>query len=227
MAGTGETATKTPMRGGTADEGARGPDPSGAQPARGRRIAFRALAIVLSLWVVLLGIFGLTEVVLMWLPAETVGSIMEDPGGPDIEMHRSHFMAIGILAWATVLPLLAQLRRPERRVGSMRFLVVLAVASLVVFGLSGTFGEWVLEEWTWVIPVLVLALLHPRARDLVRVPGHDRVQLALAGVAAIPPSAFYANPAHGRDLVRFAFCKKRETMEEAVRRMEQALAGHV
>ncbi len=42
-------------------------------------------------------------------------------------------------------------------------------------------------------------------------------------VAAIPPSAFYADPAHGRDLARFAFCKRPETMQEAIRRLERAL----
>lgn len=41
------------------------------------------------------------------------------------------------------------------------------------------------------------------------------------GVAAIPPTAFYANKQHGKHLVRFAFCKKPETMEEAVRRLEK------
>ena len=40
-----------------------------------------------------------------------------------------------------------------------------------------------------------------------------------AGVAAIPPSAFYEHRDHGRPLARFAFCKKRETLEEAVRRL--------
>ncbi|MBL8760633.1 MAG: aminotransferase class I/II-fold pyridoxal phosphate-dependent enzyme [Phycisphaerae bacterium] len=39
------------------------------------------------------------------------------------------------------------------------------------------------------------------------------------GVAAIPPSVFFDNPEHGRSLVRFAFCKKRETLEEAARRL--------
>lgn len=43
------------------------------------------------------------------------------------------------------------------------------------------------------------------------------------GVAAIPPSAFYSDPARGRDLVRFAFCKKRSTLEEAVSRLERNL----
>ncbi|HTR02559.1 MAG TPA: methionine aminotransferase [Thermoanaerobaculia bacterium] len=45
-----------------------------------------------------------------------------------------------------------------------------------------------------------------------------------AGVAAIPPSVFYDHAEHGRSYVRFAFCKKRETLESAVKRLE-ALCG--
>jgi aspartate/methionine/tyrosine aminotransferase len=41
------------------------------------------------------------------------------------------------------------------------------------------------------------------------------------GVAAIPPSGFYDRVELGRPLVRFAYCKKRETMTEAVRRIER------
>jgi N-succinyldiaminopimelate aminotransferase len=39
------------------------------------------------------------------------------------------------------------------------------------------------------------------------------------GVAAIPPSVFYENTKHGKSYVRFAFCKKEETLHEAVRRL--------
>jgi N-succinyldiaminopimelate aminotransferase len=39
------------------------------------------------------------------------------------------------------------------------------------------------------------------------------------GVAAIPPSAFYHNPADGANLARFAFCKSRETLAEAAKRL--------
>jgi len=40
------------------------------------------------------------------------------------------------------------------------------------------------------------------------------------GVAAIPPSFFYQkDPDEGRRLVRFAFCKKRETLEAAAERL--------
>ncbi len=41
------------------------------------------------------------------------------------------------------------------------------------------------------------------------------------GVAAIPPSVFYDHPEHGRPLARFAFCKRRETLEAAVSRLER------
>lgn len=39
------------------------------------------------------------------------------------------------------------------------------------------------------------------------------------GVAAIPPSGFYHRRELGKSLVRFAFCKKRGTIEEAIRRL--------
>lgn len=43
------------------------------------------------------------------------------------------------------------------------------------------------------------------------------------GVAAIPPSAFYSTPGGGSHLVRFAFCKKDSTLEEAIRRLRVGL----
>lgn len=41
------------------------------------------------------------------------------------------------------------------------------------------------------------------------------------GVAAIPPSAFYADPADGAMLARFAFCKKEETLRQAAQRLRK------
>ncbi len=61
---------------------------------------------------------------------------------------------------------------------------------------------------------------------LTRVLGADADDRAAAkhltqhiGVAAIPPSVFYSEPAHGRALLRWAFCKKRETIAIAVERL--------
>jgi N-succinyldiaminopimelate aminotransferase len=41
------------------------------------------------------------------------------------------------------------------------------------------------------------------------------------GVAVVPPSSFYDHPEHGRDWVRFAFCKRMETLEAAVARLRK------
>jgi aspartate/methionine/tyrosine aminotransferase len=41
------------------------------------------------------------------------------------------------------------------------------------------------------------------------------------GVAVVPGSSFYQDPAHGRRQVRFAFCKKEETLAEAERRLSK------
>jgi N-succinyldiaminopimelate aminotransferase len=46
-----------------------------------------------------------------------------------------------------------------------------------------------------------------------------------AGVVAIPTSAFYDDPEAGRTLVRFAFCKRPEIIEEAVARLVAAGAA--
>ena len=44
-----------------------------------------------------------------------------------------------------------------------------------------------------------------------------------AGVAAIPCSYFWDKRAQGRNLVRWCFCKKDETLEEGIRRLNQWL----
>ena len=41
------------------------------------------------------------------------------------------------------------------------------------------------------------------------------------GVAAIPPSVFYDVSQEGKSYVRFAFCKREETLREAVSRLEK------
>ncbi len=44
------------------------------------------------------------------------------------------------------------------------------------------------------------------------------------GVAAIPPSAFYSDPAEGRNLVRFAFCKSQPVLDAAIDRLQRLKA---
>ena len=48
-----------------------------------------------------------------------------------------------------------------------------------------------------------------------------RWMAAEIGVATIPPSVFYAEPSRGRSLVRFAFCKREETLKAAIERLSK------
>jgi aminotransferase len=43
------------------------------------------------------------------------------------------------------------------------------------------------------------------------------------GVATVPGSSFYKNPKDGAQQVRFAFCKKDETLDEAAHRLRTRL----
>jgi N-succinyldiaminopimelate aminotransferase len=45
-----------------------------------------------------------------------------------------------------------------------------------------------------------------------------------AGVVAIPAAVFYDDAKAGESLVRFAFCKKPEVLEEALTRLRRGLA---
>jgi aminotransferase len=47
------------------------------------------------------------------------------------------------------------------------------------------------------------------------------------GVAAVPGSSFYKTAANGRTKLRFCFCKRDETLEEADRRMGKLVAAGV
>ncbi len=52
-----------------------------------------------------------------------------------------------------------------------------------------------------------------------------RLLIEQAGVAAIPASAFYQHPHEGQRFIRFAFCKRNDTLQQAVARL-QSWAAH-
>ncbi len=163
------------------------PQARGTQGSKARRVAFRVVAIVVSLWVLALMFFGLTEIVLMWLPGDTLSSVGDALGFGELDLaHRAHFMSIGVIHWAIVLGVLVQLRRPERREAPMLHVVAIAISLSVTAALSGSFTAWLLDMVVLVIPMLLLGILHPRARQLVRMPTCDRVMVALATLGVVP-----------------------------------------
>jgi len=47
------------------------------------------------------------------------------------------------------------------------------------------------------------------------------------GVATVPGSSFFSDPAAGKDIIRFTFCKKEETLraaEERLRKLQMTVA---
>lgn len=156
-----------------------------ARRSTARRIAFRVLAWLTAVEVLVLFLFGLMEIVFMWLPDAMVVAMFDDITTADLD-HRAHFNSIGIVSWALVPAVLVHLRRPERRVGAMLLAVAIVVTGAVVYGLSGSLTDWLFEEVTLLIPVLLLAWLHPRAADLVRRPRLERTMANLVAVAAVP-----------------------------------------
>jgi hypothetical protein len=163
------------------------PQARGTQGSTTRRVAFRVVSIVTSVWVLALMFIGLTEVVLMWLPGDTLSSVGDALGFGELDLaHRAHFMSIGVIHWAIVLGVLVQLRRPERREAPMLHVVAIAISLSVTSALGGSLRVWLLDMAVLVIPLLLLGILHPRARQLVRLPTWDRVMVALATLGVVP-----------------------------------------
>lgn len=167
-------------------ESGRSVDDRASMPAGGNahRITFRVWTVITSLWFLLLYGIGALELVAMWLPGEAILSMFEEE--QSILIHRTHFLIVGILSWALLLATFVQLRKPERRVAPMIQLVIMALGAGLVYALSGTVEEWLVEEGLVLLPILVLAVLHPSFRELVRRPSFDRDMTALAGLATVP-----------------------------------------
>lgn len=162
------------------------------QFSRGRRVSFRVVAVLAALWLLALNFFGLTEIVLEWLPSDTLTSML----GDYTAVHRVHYLAVGIISWAVVLSIFVQLRKPERRVAPALLLVATALGGAVVYGLSGTVQEWLTEEIMIVlIPIALVVLLHPaRSRFLARL-SFDRALAGMAAVATVPWLVFIVDNA--------------------------------
>jgi hypothetical protein len=156
------------------------------QPTDARRTstAFRIVSWIVALATLAIAIFGLLEIPIMWLPDDTLVSLLGDGDPNPLELdYRSQFFHIGIVAWTLVPPLFAQLRRPGRRVAPLLQVWLGGLALIVVMALVGG-----LEPQDFIIfgAYTVLAALHPSRSELFRAVRFDRLQAGLAAVAAVP-----------------------------------------
>lgn len=162
--------------GGAARQSA-GPTPS---------LGFRVAAWFVALGAVAVFIFGLLELVLMWLPDATLLSIFGEQGSQDLDFleFRVQFFAVGIAAWTVVLGLLAQLVRPARHAAGMAQAWWAAATMAAVLAVVGAFG---VEDVVVLLAVTVVLLLHPARAQLLRSPWRlDRWQGGVLLVGALP-----------------------------------------
>ncbi len=153
----------------------------GVQPSR----AFRIVSWVVALALLAGFIWGLAEIVLMWLPDRALTWMLaEDRETAPIELdYRSQFFHIGILNWAILPCLFALLRTPQRRVAPMLQVWLAGVTLIVVMALVGG-----LEPFDFIVfgVYTVLLALFPARSQLFSMPSFDRWQVGVLALGVVP-----------------------------------------
>lgn len=160
------------------------------EPAAGgrrRRIAFLVSTGLASAF---LGFALLPTLALLftnWLPADAWLAVRADRS-PGDQVHRLHSLALGVISAGMLTGVVLQLHRPRRKVGAL--LMALAAVLAVALGsiITGTFT--VAGVAPFLVVILLLCVLHPSARALLRPSPVNLPMLALAGLAAGPWIAY-------------------------------------
>lgn len=151
-----------------------------------RRTFYGMAGLTTALLIVMLG-FGLSFPVLAWLPDSTLFALMDDIE-PDALAHRLHELVVGVFSWVLLLSVALQFRKPERKVAPLLQGLSIPVVLSVVEMVNGNFV--LVETLPLLLPLLVLAVLHPAAGELIR-PGRFDARLAgLTALAAVPWALF-------------------------------------
>ena len=141
--------------------------------SRVRKPAFYLLAVAFVAFLLFAMRETMTMAVTAWL------------GGYAFPDHRVHHIMIGGTVAVFAATVAVQLYRPTKRVGALQaalaFIIAAFVLTAIASGLTAA-GELL----AFLVPVVLLALLHPARGELVpRLEGFDRRVLAVAGVGAI------------------------------------------
>lgn len=148
-----------------------------------RKILFYVLAGLLSAFL-LVGFWDIVPgIVFGWLPDSVLVSLH-----PDFERlfvpHRVHQMAMHAILWGLVLGVGLQLYHPERRVAPLLQALTFLLAFAVIEFAIGQFA--VMGTAPFLVPLALIALLHPQARELIRFGRLDWRMAGLTLLAAIP-----------------------------------------
>lgn len=147
-----------------------------------RRVFYGVTSLTAVFLTVMLG-FGLVFPVLAWFPESMLFDLMDEIE-PGALTHRLHELTVGILSWALVLAVFLQFHKPERKVAPLLQALAVPMVLTVVEVVNGNFV--VAETAPLLTPILLVGLLHPRARDLVRLGRLDTRLAGLTALAAVP-----------------------------------------
>lgn len=133
-------------------------------------------------FLILIGLLGLFAGLLLFgLPLTVIGWFESSDGG----IHRIH-----TLGWAALVglllavPALAQLRRPERKIGAMQQIAAVVVAIILGYTVAGDFQ---LPNALVVFAILgLIVALHPARSEFFRAHRPSLALLAMTVLAAIP-----------------------------------------
>lgn len=155
--------------------------------SRARRIAFWVALALASLFLVIALFPAYRLIVINWLPRELWLAVRTDHLAGE-EVHRLHSLALSLLAWVMLLGLVSQVRRPVRKVAALLASLAVPVAIAVSEMLAGTYT--VGGTAPFFVLLLLVIVLHPAAREVVRRPEWDLAMLGLVVVAAVPWVAY-------------------------------------
>lgn len=150
--------------------------------SKGRQVTFRVVsALLLLLFLVLLGL-EMPFLILLWLPGDTLTSIVDDIGPADLA-HRVHWTALSLMAWSLVIGMAVQLRRPQKNLAPLLHVFAFFVALILVDVLTVSFDP----DLVIVVAVLVLLVFfHPLRGGLLKAPQLDRAMASLTALAVVP-----------------------------------------
>ena len=181
---------------------------------RARRIAFKVVVVLATLFTLMVLLFAYPLIVTNWLPTDLWLAVRTDAAHPDITaadaVHRLHSLALGVLAWGMLLGILLQAHRPEHRIAPLLASVAVVVAIAVSETIAGTITVGGTAPFLVVVGLVVV--LHPAAGDMLRLPKWDLPILGLTAVAAVPwvlyaarvaTAVRYAEPAFEADHLEF------------------------
>lgn len=150
---------------------------------RARRIAFLVSVVLVSLFLLLALLPAYPLIVVNWLPHDLWLAVRTDHGPGDV-VHRLHSLALAVIAWGMLLGIVVQVHGPRDKQAPL--LAALAVPISIAAGelLTGTYT--VMGTAPFIGLILVVAVLHPAARELFSPPRWNLPMLGLTAVAAVP-----------------------------------------